>query len=160
MLSRFSHVSLFVTLWTVARLAPLSIGFSRQEHWSGLPCPPPGNLPYPEIKTRSTLQVYSLPSEPPGKPKNTGVGSLTLLQGIFQTQELNQGLLPCRQILYQQSQEQYPLIQESISLFALLRLSTDWRRPGLGRAICFIHSTDSHVSLIQKHPYGNTQNNV
>ena len=48
-LSHFSHVQLFVTPWTVARQAPLSMGFSRQEYWSGLPCPPPGNLPNPEI---------------------------------------------------------------------------------------------------------------
>ena len=57
-------------------------GFSRQEHWGGLPCPPPGNLPNPGIEPRSsTLQADSLPSEPPGKPKNTGVGSLSLCQG-------------------------------------------------------------------------------
>ena len=59
-------------------------GFSRQEYWSGLPCPPPGDLPDPEIKPRSpALQPDSLPSEPPGKPKNTGVGNPSLLQGIF-----------------------------------------------------------------------------
>ena len=45
MLSRFSHVQLFVTVWTEALHAPLSMGFSRQEYWSGLPCPPPGDLP-------------------------------------------------------------------------------------------------------------------
>ena len=44
-LSHFSHVRLFVTLWTVAHQAPLSRGLSRQEYWSGLPCPPPGDLP-------------------------------------------------------------------------------------------------------------------
>ena len=44
-LSRFSHVQLFVTPWTIAHQAPLSMGFSRQEYWSGLPCPPPGDLP-------------------------------------------------------------------------------------------------------------------
>ena len=49
------------------------------------------------------LQADSFPSELSGKPKNTGVSSLTLLQGIFPTQELNQGLLHCRQILYQLS---------------------------------------------------------
>ena len=49
------------------------------------------------------LQVDSLPAEPPGKPQNTGVGSLSLLQWIFPTQELNQGLLHCRQILCQLS---------------------------------------------------------
>ena len=48
---------------------PESMGFSRQEYWSGLPCLPPGNLPNPEIEPRSpALQVDSLPSEPPGKP--------------------------------------------------------------------------------------------
>jgi len=68
--------------------------FSREEYWSGLPCPPPGDLPNPGIKPRSSaLQVDS---DPPGKPKNTGVGSLSLLQGTFSTQELNQGLLHCR----------------------------------------------------------------
>ena len=90
--------------WTIARQVPLSIGFSRQEYWSGLPCPPPGDLPNPGIKPRSpALQGDSLLSEPPGRPKNTGVGSLSLLQGIFLTQKLNRGLLHCRQILYQLS---------------------------------------------------------
>ena len=50
-------------------------GFSRQEYWSGVPCPPPRDLPNPGNKPRSpTLQVDSSPTEPPGKPKNTGVG--------------------------------------------------------------------------------------
>ena len=66
--------------------APLSMEFSRQEYWSGLSCPPPGDLRNPGIKPRSpTLQRASLPSEPSGKTKNTGVGSLSLLQGIFPT---------------------------------------------------------------------------
>ena len=47
MLSHFNRVLLFVTLWTIACQAPLSMGFSRQEYWSGLPCPPPGDLPNP-----------------------------------------------------------------------------------------------------------------
>ena len=55
-------------------------GFSRQGYWSGLPCPPPGDLPNPGIEPRSpALQANSLPSEPPGKTKNTGMGSLNLL---------------------------------------------------------------------------------
>ena len=63
----------------------------------GLPYPAPGDLPSPEFKPRSpTLQVDSLPPEPPGEPENTGVGSLSLLQGIFTTEESNQGLLLCR----------------------------------------------------------------
>ena len=53
MLSHLSHVWLFVTLWTVAHQALLSIGFSRQEYWSGLPCTPPGDLPDPVIKPES-----------------------------------------------------------------------------------------------------------
>ena len=69
MLNCFSHVLLFATLWTVAHQAPLSMGFSRQEHWNGLPCPLPGNLPDPGIEPRSpALEADSLPSKPPGKP--------------------------------------------------------------------------------------------
>ena len=64
-------------------------------------CPPSGDLPNPETELRSpALQVDSLPAELTGKPKNTGVGSPVLLQGIFLIQELNQGLLHCRRILY------------------------------------------------------------
>ena len=63
-----------------------------------------GDLPNPRIKPRSpALEVDSLPAEPPGKPKNIRLGSLSLLQGIFPTQESNRGLLRCRQILYQLS---------------------------------------------------------
>ena len=84
-------------------------GFSRQECLSGLPCPAPEDLPNPGIEPRSpALQVDSLPSEPPRKPKNTGVGSLSLLQGIFLTQEFNQRLLHCRRILYQLSYQESP----------------------------------------------------
>ena len=104
MLSRFNCVQLYVTLWYVACQAPLSMGFSRQEYQSGLPCPLPGDLPHPGIEPRSpALQADSLPSEPPGKLKNTGMGSLSLLQGIFLTQESNQRLLHCKWILYQLS---------------------------------------------------------
>ena len=178
MLSRSSRVWLFASLWTVARQAPLSM-LSRQEYWSGLPCPPPRDLPNPGIETVSpetpalqadslplsywgspmcvwkwtwkcmplsrvqlfatpwtlhsmefsrpecwsgepfpstvdfpspgmeprspSLQADSLPAEPQGKPKNTGVGSLSLLQRIFPTQKSNHGLLNCRWLLYQLS---------------------------------------------------------
>ena len=50
-----SDVQSFVTPWTVAHQAPLSMGFSRQEYWSGLPCPPPGDLPNPGIKPTSLM---------------------------------------------------------------------------------------------------------
>ena len=64
-----SRVRLFVIPWTVVYQASLSMGFSRQEYWSGLPFPSPGDLPDPGIKPRSpALQADALPSEPPGKP--------------------------------------------------------------------------------------------
>ena len=63
-----SHVRLFVTPWTVAYKALLSMEFSRQEYWSGLPFPSPGDLPNMGIEPRSpALQVDALPSEPPGE---------------------------------------------------------------------------------------------
>ena len=64
-----SRVRLFATLWTVAHQAPPSMGFSRQEYWSGVPFPSPGDLPDPGIEPRSSaLQAEALTSEPPGKP--------------------------------------------------------------------------------------------
>ena len=64
-----NRVQLFVTPWAVAHQAPMSVEFSRQEYWSGLPCPSPGDLPDPGIEPVSpALQADSLPSEPPGKP--------------------------------------------------------------------------------------------
>ena len=95
---------------TVACQAPLSMGILLIEYWSELPCPPPGDLPNPKIEPRSlAFQVDYLPSEPPGKPKTTGVGSLSLLQRIFPTQESNRALLYCRQVLYQLSYQGSPL---------------------------------------------------
>ena len=101
-----SRVRLFVTPWTTQ-----SMEFSRSEYWCGSPLPSPGDHPNPGIKPRSpTLQADSLPAEPQGKPKNTGVGSLSLLQGIFPTQESNRGLLHCRRILYQLSYQGSPSV--------------------------------------------------
>ena len=68
-LSHFSRVRLFATPWTVARQAPLSMGFSRQEYWNGLPFPSAGHLPHPGIKHRSpALQAGSLPLSHRGNP--------------------------------------------------------------------------------------------
>ena len=76
-----------------------------------MPYPPPGDLANPGIEPRSpALQEDYLLSEPLGKPKNTEVGSLSLLQGNFRIQELNWGLLHCRQILYQLSYLGSPLL--------------------------------------------------
>ena len=72
---------------------------------------------FPGIKPRSpTLQVDSLSSKPPEKPKNTGVGSLSLLRVIFMTQELNWGLLHCRWIFYQLSYQGSPNAILSVSI--------------------------------------------
>ena len=92
-----SRVQLFAT-WTVASQAPLSMGFSRQEYWSGLPCPPPGDLPDPGTEPRSpALQVDSLPSEPPGYTyfkikvkKKKELSSLPERNETVATQVLNQ----------------------------------------------------------------------
>ena len=85
------------------------MGYFRPENWSGWPFPSRGDLPDPGIKPKfPTLQEDSLPAEPQEKPKNTGVGSLSLFQGIFPTQKSNQGLLHCRRILSQLSSQGSP----------------------------------------------------
>jgi len=84
--------------------------FSRPEYWSGQPFASGGDLPNPGIEPRSpTMQADFLPSEPPGKTKNTGMVSLSLLQQIFPTQESNRGLLHCKWILYQLSHQGSPI---------------------------------------------------
>ena len=90
--------------------------FSRPEYWSGKSFPSPGNLPIAGIEPRSpTLQADSSPAEPSGNPKNTGVGSLSLLQRIFLTQESNQGLLHCRRILYHLRYQGSPKSQSQVA---------------------------------------------
>ena len=77
----FSHVRLFVTPWTVASKVPLFMDFSRQEYWSELPLPSPGDLPNPGIEPESpALQMDSLLSGPPGKPRPPGK---TINMGFF-----------------------------------------------------------------------------
>ena len=88
MLSRFSRVRLFATPWTVARQAPLSMGFPRPEHWNGLPRPPPGDLPNPGCEpasltspalaggfftTSTTVETQTLSSIPGPAPADVGV---------------------------------------------------------------------------------------
>ena len=145
MLSCFSRVRLFETLWAVAHQAPLSIGFSGKNtgvcchallqgifpaqglnlHLLCLPALAGGFFITStswEAQSRGSsqptaLQADSLPSEPPGKPMNTGVGSLSILQGIFPFQESNRGLLHCRRILDQLSYPQSPLICLPFNIF-------------------------------------------
>ena len=77
-------------------------GISKPEFWRRQPFPSPGDLPNRGIEPKSpALQANSSPAEPQGTPKNTGMGSLSLLQVIFPTQESNTGLLHCRWILCQ-----------------------------------------------------------
>ena len=82
LLRGFNHVQLFGTPWTEACQAPLSMGFSRQEYGSRLPCSPPGALPHPGMELGSpALQADSLPSEPPGKPLSLwGIITIRIVQ--------------------------------------------------------------------------------
>ena len=113
-----------VTPWIVAYKVSPSMEFSRQEYWSVLSFPSPEDLPDAGIEPRSPASWQMLlPSKPlgklpkpKGKPTNTGVGSLPLLQHIFLTQVLNQGLLHCRQILYQLSYEGSPCVTDLTKL--------------------------------------------
>ena len=100
-----SHVQLFATPWTIHTVP--GILQARILEWVAIP------FSEGSSQTRGRTQVFctvidSLLAEPPGKPKNTGVGSLTLLQWIFLTQESNWGFLYCRQILYQLSYQGSP----------------------------------------------------
>ena len=85
--SCFSCVWLFAIPWTIAYQASLSIGFSRQEYWSRLPCPPPGDLPNPGIKPTSpaspALQADSLPLSYLGKPHNLFMEQLLLWCSLY-----------------------------------------------------------------------------
>ena len=84
-----SRVQLFVTPQTVAHQTPLSMGFSRQEYWSGLPFPSLGDLPNPGTEPESaTLQADSLPSEPLGKPD-------CCVAGVYWGKRLSFGLRSC-----------------------------------------------------------------
>ena len=106
----------FTTPWIAAYQAPPSMGFSRQEYWSGLPL---ASLHNAAAAAAKSLQSYLTvrphkwqPTRPPcpwdSPGKNTGVGCHFLLQGIFPTQGSNLGLLHCRQILYQLSPQGKP----------------------------------------------------
>ena len=114
----FSHVQLFVTQWTVACQAPLSMGILQARILEQVAMPSSRGSSQPRSPT---LQMDSLLSEPPRKPKNTGVVSLSLLQGIFLTQEWNKGRLHCRQILcqliYQGSTNKYTSLQKELISF-------------------------------------------
>ena len=84
-----------VTPWTVSYQAPPSMGFSRQEYWSGLPLPSPGDLPDPGIKPRSTVfQAGALPSEPPGLILLLILLNVTDVKKVFLGRNVSLGLPP------------------------------------------------------------------
>ena len=99
-LKLLSHDRLFAIPWTVANQASLSMGFSRQEYWSGLPCTPPGDLPYPGIEPgSSTLQADSLPSEPPGKHYLPSVKFWTKTFGLWNERVWDPWLIACHALI-------------------------------------------------------------
>ena len=118
---------LCLTLWDPVDYIVHWILQARILEWVTFPCS--RDLPNPGIKARSpTLQEDSFPAEPQGKPKNTEVGNLSLLQRIFLTQESNQGLLYCRRILYELSYQGSPLLLTKalflyFSIFLLVHMS-------------------------------------
>ena len=93
------------TRWTVALKAPLSMGFSRQESWSGLPCPPPGDLPNPVIEPSRQI-LYCLSHQE--SPRILEWVAYPFSRGIFLTQESNWDLVHCMPILYQPSYQGSP----------------------------------------------------
>ena len=119
-------------LWTIE-----SMEFSRPEYWTGV-----GSLSLRIFPTQgsnpglSHLQVDSLPAEPQGKPKNIKMGSLSLLQQIFLTQELNQGPLHCRQILYLLNYQGSPYIYTYPLFFGFPSHLGHHRT--LGRVLCVL----------------------
>ena len=80
MLSHFSHVQLFAALQTVAHQAPVSVGFSRQEYWSGLSCLPPGDLPDPGMEPSSPVCRQIFTAEPLGEVLKSNTCVLILLE--------------------------------------------------------------------------------
>ena len=123
-------------------LLPPWTEFSRPEYQNGQLFPSPGDLFNPGIEPKSPkLQGHSLPAEPPGKPKKTGVGSLSLLQQTFPTQEQNQGLLHCRQILYQLS------YQGSIAaLFSIVKIQQQFKCPSRDKQMKKVCCTPLHTT--------------
>ena len=100
-----SHVRFFATPWTNTVHGILQ---AKILEWVAFPFSR-GSPQSRDEPRSSALQAGSLPAEPQGKPQNIGMGNLSILQRIFPSQELNQGLLHCRQILYQMSYQGSPI---------------------------------------------------
>ena len=136
-----------MTPWTIAHQALLSMGIFQARILEWIAMPSSRDLPNPGIKHRiPTLQADSLLSEPPRNPKNTGVGSLSLLQGIFPIQEPSWDLLHCTQILYQLSYQGSPYI--SIIIFNVNGLSTPIKRHRLAKEMKTCACIHFHFTLL------------
>ena len=147
-----------MTPWTIAHQVLLSMEILQTRILECVPKPFSGGLPNPGIELTSLkLQADSSLSEPSGKAKNTGVGSLSLLQGIIPTQKSNRGLLHCRQILCQLSYQESPLVR-----LVIIKKSTNdkcWRGCreketlllGMKVGTFFLVLLLSHVQLFATH---------
>ena len=119
-----------MTSWTVARQAALSVGFSRQEYWSGLPFPSPGHLPNSGIEPRSpALQADALTSEPPGtRPYLTGASQLALTSLVAQTVKC---LPTMRETWVRSLGSEDPLEKEMATYSSILAWEIPWTKgPG------------------------------
>ena len=102
------------TLWDPMNYRVRGILQARILEWVAVPSSRESSQPRDQTQV-SSLQADSLPAEPQGKSKNTGVGSLSLLQQIFPTQGSNRGLLHCKQILYQLSYQESPTLKTEMN---------------------------------------------
>ena len=129
-LSLFSHVQLFTTLWTVAHQAPLSIGFSGQEYWSGLPCPPLGDFPHPRIDTVSPaapcIEGGLFTAEPPRKP------FLLVVSGKTSLTSKESACKECRRLEFNPWVWKVPLEKEMATHSSILAWGIPWTRTLLG----------------------------
>ena len=136
-LSCFSHVWLCATLWTVAFQAPLSVGFSRQEYWSGLPCPPPGDLPNPGTETMSLMSAAlagtsSWPLVPPGKPLLC-LGHCTCHRKWVCGQGLRSSFIKGSVMFLGRDPRSCPLINVTLTQPSSLQTTCSWRWSSRGR---------------------------
>ena len=145
----FSHVQLFAIPWTIIH----GILQARILEWVAFPFSR-GSSQLTDGIQAFTLQADSLPAESQGKPNSTGVGSLSLLQGIFPTQELNQGLLHYRRILYQLSyQGSPPKNQASLNFMAAVTVHSDFGAQENKVCHCF------HFTANRRGKSGSSDNN-
>ena len=136
MLSCFSRVQLFVTLWTVAHQAPLSMGFSRQEYWSGLPWRPSGDLPDPEIKPTSLGSPILVGHGIQDLSSSTRDGTWVPWHSMRQKDYKKSHICSCQAFLPDEllKQNQNTLISWALGISELQRRSVDHFRLWVGRA--------------------------